>query len=46
MRVRHLLVPLFMWVITDRFIVEEEAWLEQDFGPQWEAWSVRTRRWV
>ncbi|MFD0980751.1 methyltransferase family protein [Tropicimonas aquimaris] len=40
------LVPLFMWVITDRFILEEEAWLREDFGPQWEQWAARTRRWL
>jgi protein-S-isoprenylcysteine O-methyltransferase Ste14 len=40
------LVPLFMWLITDRFILEEEAWLRQDFGPQWEEWAARTRRWL
>lgn len=40
-----LLVPLFMWLITDRFILEEEAWLREDFGPQWAAWSAGTRRW-
>lgn len=41
-----LLVPLFMWVITDRFILEEEAWLREDFGPQWQQWAARTRRWL
>ncbi|SNS73149.1 methyltransferase family protein [Tropicimonas sediminicola] len=40
------LVPLFMWVITDRFILEEEAWLRDDFGPQWDEWAARTRRWL
>lgn len=40
------LLPLFLWVITDRFIREEEAWLRKDFGPQWAAWSSKTRRWV
>ncbi len=40
------LVPLFMWVITDRFISEEEAWLREDFGPQFEQWAKVTRRWI
>ena len=41
-----ILVPLFMWVITDRFILEEERWLQQDFGPQWDAWAEKVRRWL
>lgn len=40
------LVPLFVWLITDRFILEEEAWLREDFGPQFEEWSAKTRRWL
>lgn len=40
------LVPLFMWLITDRFIREEEEWLRADFGPQFEQWAARTRRWI
>lgn len=41
-----LLVPLFLWVITDRFILEEETWLRGDFGPQFETWAAQTRRWL
>ncbi|WP_242500516.1 isoprenylcysteine carboxylmethyltransferase family protein [Tropicimonas sp. IMCC6043] len=41
-----ILVPLFMWLITDRFILEEERWLQEDFGPQFAQWSARTRRWL
>ncbi|WP_245924788.1 methyltransferase family protein [Aliiruegeria haliotis] len=40
------LVPLFMWVITDRFILAEESMLREKFGPQWDAWSDKTRRWI
>ncbi len=40
------LVPLFMWVITDRFIHEEESWLKEDFGPEFDQWSRKTRRWL
>ncbi len=40
------LVPLFMWLITDRFILAEEQRLRDAFGPQWAAWSARTRRWL
>lgn len=41
-----LLVPLFMWVITDRFIRQEECWLAEDFGPEFVQWAVKTRRWM
>jgi protein-S-isoprenylcysteine O-methyltransferase Ste14 len=41
-----ILVPLFVWVITDRFIRPEEARLRAGFGPAFDAWSARTRRWV
>lgn len=41
-----LLVPLFVWLITDRFILEEEAWLAEDFGPAYRDWSGRVRRWI
>ncbi|WP_232829354.1 isoprenylcysteine carboxylmethyltransferase family protein [Tropicimonas sp. IMCC34043] len=40
------LVPLFLWVITDRFVLQEEAWLAEDFGPGFEDWSARVRRWL
>lgn len=40
------LVPLFMWVIADRFILPEEARLRQAFGPAFETWAARTRRWL
>ncbi len=41
-----ILVPMFMWVITDRFILEEESWLRADFGAQFSQWSRTTRRWI
>jgi protein-S-isoprenylcysteine O-methyltransferase Ste14 len=40
------LVPLFVWVITDRFIKPEEDRLRRAFGPAFDAWAARTRRWV
>lgn len=40
-----LLVPLFMWLITDRFILEEEARLTEIFGARFAAYKARTRRW-
>lgn len=40
------LVPLFVWLITDRFIHAEEARLRQAFGAQFEAWRRAVRRWI
>jgi protein-S-isoprenylcysteine O-methyltransferase Ste14 len=41
-----LLVPLFMAVIAQRFITAEESRLRDGFGPAFDAWAARTRRWV
>lgn len=41
-----LLVPAFMAVIAARFIGPEEARLRAAFGPAFEAWANRTRRWL
>ena len=40
------LVPLFMAVITWRFIRGEEAGMRRAFGERFEHWAGRTRRWV
>ncbi len=40
------LLPLFLFVITDRFIRPEEDRLRAAFGPQYEAWAGRVRRWA
>ena len=41
-----LLVPLFVWLITDRFIRPEEDRLRARFGARFETWASRVRRWV
>ncbi|MCA8883258.1 MAG: isoprenylcysteine carboxylmethyltransferase family protein [Rhodobacteraceae bacterium] len=41
-----LLVPLFMWLITDRFIRPEETRLDDTFGARFAAYKARTRRWI
>lgn len=41
-----LLVPLFMWLITDRFIVPEEARMRERFGAAYDAYCARVRRWI
>lgn len=40
------LVPLFVWVITARFIHPEEARLSVAFGEAFHDWEARVRRWV
>lgn len=40
------LVPLFVWLITDRFILGEEERLRAAFGPTFEMWARTTRRWI
>ncbi len=41
-----LLVPVFMVVITARFIKAEEARLRAGFGVVFDEWAGRVRRWV
>ena len=41
-----LLVPLFVWVITDRFILGEEGRLVDAFGPAFDRYAQGTRRWL
>ena len=41
-----LLVPIFMWVIQTRFILPEEARLRDSFGPAFDAYERKVRRWV
>ena len=40
------LVPLFVWLITDRFIRHEEDGLRRDFGPEYRQWAAKTPRWI
>ncbi len=40
------LVPLFMAVIRRRFIDGEEAMLRDRFGPAFDAYAARVRRWL
>ncbi len=40
------LVPLFTWLITDRFVIPEEARLRAAFGRQFEDYAGRVRRWL
>lgn len=40
------LLVVFMWVIERRFILGEEARLRAGFGPAFDEWAARVRRWV
>lgn len=40
------LVPAFMWLITRRYIRDEEMRLHAAFGPDYTAWAARTGRWL
>lgn len=40
------LVAAFVALITQRFIMGEEALCRAAFGPEWAAWAARTRRWL
>ncbi|WP_138469708.1 isoprenylcysteine carboxylmethyltransferase family protein [Poseidonocella sp. HB161398] len=40
------LVPLLFWILTDRFVLPEEARLSETFGRAFEAYCARTRRWI
>lgn len=39
------LVASFVWLIQTRFIRDEEARLTVAFGPEFDLWAGRTRRW-
>ena len=39
-------VPIFVWLITKRFIRGEEAGLLARFGDDYSQWAARVRRWV
>lgn len=40
------LVPVFVLVISRRFIRREEAWLQDRDAAAFDAWAARTRRWL
>lgn len=41
-----ILVPMFMRLITQRYILGEEAGLEKLFGVKYTDWSAKVRRWI
>lgn len=41
-----ILIPLFMTVLTRRFIAPEEARMKESFGPEFVAFAEKTPRWL
>ncbi len=41
-----LVIPVFVWVIQERFIKLEEAGLEQEYGDAYRRYQQRVRRWI
>ena len=39
-------LPLFVWQIQRKFVVHEEAFLEEIFGPAYVEYKARVRRWL
>ena len=40
------LVFSFVWLIQTRFIRDEEARLTEAFGPEFDLWAAKVRRWL
>ncbi len=41
-----LIIPIFVWLITIKFIKFEENMLAEKFGSQWLEYTKRVRRWI
>lgn len=39
-------IPGFMWLITQRYIVDEENRLKAGFGAEYLTWAAKTPRWI
>ena len=39
-------LPIFMMLIQHRFILDEEQRLKNAFGPAFDAWKLRSGRWI
>ncbi|MEM6939866.1 MAG: isoprenylcysteine carboxylmethyltransferase family protein [Pseudomonadota bacterium] len=39
-------IPLFVWLISRRFIAPEEARMKENFGSEFAAFAQKTRRWL
>jgi protein-S-isoprenylcysteine O-methyltransferase Ste14 len=41
-----IVIPLFAWLIQERFIKIEEQMLEEKFGAQYQDYQQKVRRWL
>lgn len=41
-----LVIPAFLWIVTKRFVVPEEAAMEARFGPRYVVYKAHVRRWI
>lgn len=41
-----IIIPTFIWLITNKFILDEEKALEEKFGEQYLAYKKKVRRWI
>ena len=41
-----LVIPLFIWLIQEIFIKQEEKMLEEKFGEEYQAYKISVRRWI
>jgi protein-S-isoprenylcysteine O-methyltransferase Ste14 len=41
-----LLIPIFVMILVRRFIAPEEVRMKENFGPEFDDFSKRTRRWL
>lgn len=39
-------IPGFMWLITQRYIADEENRLKAGFGAEYSTWAAKTPRWI
>ncbi len=41
-----IVIPIFFWIIQEKFIKQEEKMLEDTFGEQYQQYQAKVRRWI